>query len=238
MAMNSSICIFAITTLLVSIGLCESFVLKPPQTALLSLTSTGTTSISTSTAIASSTTKTIEDATSKSDDDDDDADDRGLSLLKRDRYVATNRFAVRDGKEAKFEKRWATRKSRLATLQGFKYFHLMRRVTLNENENDDGENTYSYDGGNDKESAQGNYVSLTIWEKKSDFSVWRKGDAFKEAHGGTSIKAFVSTMVNSALVLRGVSKAAVHVYVLVPVIFHSYQIQLFVVHLPSFVQSN
>ena len=226
--MNPFICIFAITTLLVSIGLCESFVLKPPQTALLSLTSTGTTSISTSTAIASSTTKTsIEDATSKSDDGDDaDADDRSLSLLKRDRYVATNRFAVRDGKEAKFEKRWATRKSRLATLQGFKYFHLMRRVTLNENENEnnndednnDGEDikkddTYSYDGGNDKESAQGNYVSLTIWEKKSDFSVWRKGDAFKEAHGGTSIKAFVSTMVNSALVLRGVSKA-VHVYAL------------------------
>ena len=211
--MNPFICIFAITTLLVSIGLCESFVLKPPQTALLSLTSTGTTSISTSTAIASSTTKTIEDATSKSDDDDDDdADDRGLSLLKRDRYVATNRFAVRDGKEAKFEKRWATRKSRLATLQGFKYFHLMRRVTLNENENDGDENTYSYDGGNDKESAQGNYVSLTIWEKKSDFSVWRKGDAFKEAHGGTSIKAFVSTMVNSALVLRGVSKVKQYTY--------------------------
>ena len=211
--MDPFICIFAITTLLVSIGLCESFVLKPPQTALLSLTSTGTTSISTSTAIASSTTKTIEDATSKSDDDDDDADDRGLSLLKRDRYVATNRFAVRDGKEAKFEKRWATRKSRLATLQGFKYFHLMRRVKLNENDEDnDGENTYSYDGGNDKESAQGNYVSLTIWEKKSDFSVWRKGDAFKEAHGGTSIKAFVSTMVNSALVLRGVSKVKQYTY--------------------------
>ena len=219
--MNPFICIFAITTLLVSIGLCESFVLKPPQTALLSLTSTGTTSISTSTAIASSTTKTsTEDATSNSDDDaDDDADDDGgSSLLKRDRYVATNRFAVRDGKEAKFEKRWATRKSRLATLQGFKYFHLMRRVTLNENdEDDDGEDikkddTYSYDGGNDKESAQGNYVSLTIWEKKSDFSVWRKGDAFKEAHGGTSIKAFVSTVVNSALVLRGVSKVKQYTY--------------------------
>jgi hypothetical protein len=28
------------------------------------------------------------------------------SLLKRDRYVATNRFAVRPGRAAKFEKRW------------------------------------------------------------------------------------------------------------------------------------
>jgi len=122
--------------------------------------------------------------------------------LKRDRYVATNRFAVRQGKAAKFEQRWATRKSRLATLDGFKYFHLMRRVLLN----DDG--TTTYDEGTDDESAQGNMVSFTIWEKKSDFSTWRTGEAFKEAHGGTSIGAFVSTMVNSALVLRGAPRPA------------------------------
>lgn len=124
-------------------------------------------------------------------------------LLKRDRYIATNRFAVRPGREAKFEKRWATRKSRLAELNGFKYFHLMRRVKLN-----DESGTTEYDGGDDKESSQGNYVSFTVWEKKSDFSAWRKGDAFKEAHGGTSIGAFVSTMVGSALVLRGAPRPA------------------------------
>lgn len=123
-------------------------------------------------------------------------------LLKRDRYVATNRFAVRKGKAAKFEKRWATRKSRLASLDGFKYFHLMRRVTLN----DDGTNTY--DEGETEEEAQGNYVSFTVWQKKSAFSAWRTGEAFKEAHGGTSIGAFVSTMVNSAFVLRGPPRPA------------------------------
>jgi heme-degrading monooxygenase HmoA len=220
--MNSFICIFTIATLLLAIGLCESFVLKTPTTTLLSLTSSSFTTTtytsiptstftSTSTAIFSSTTKTTdEDETTASSDDDD-------IFLKRDRYVVTNRLAVRAGKEAKFEKNWATRKSRLATLQGFKYFHLMRRVTLNDNDkdkdndNDNDEDTFSYDGGNDKESAHGNYVSFTIWEKKSDFSAWRKGDAFKEAHGGTSIKAFVSTMVKSALVLRGVSKI-LHTY--------------------------
>ena len=126
--------------------------------------------------------------------------DKGL--LKRDRYVVTNRFAVRAGQAAKFEKRWATRKSRLAELQGFKYFHLMRRVNLNE----DGSTTY--DEGTDEASAQGNYVSFTIWDKKSDFSAWRKGDAFKEAHGGTSIGAFLSTMINSAFVLRGPPRPA------------------------------
>jgi len=123
-------------------------------------------------------------------------------LLKRDRYVATNRFAVRKDKGPKFEKRWATRKSKLATLDGFRYFHLMRRVEMQE------DGTCSYLEGTDDESSQGNYVSFTIWDKKSDFSAWRTGEAFKEAHGGTSIGAFLSTMVNSALVLRGPPRPA------------------------------
>lgn len=123
-------------------------------------------------------------------------------LLQRDRYIATNRFSVRSGKEVKFEKRWANRKSRLAELDGFRYFHLMRRVTL------DDESGVKYDGGEDKESSQGNYVSLTVWENKANFTSWRKGEAFKEAHGGTSVGAFVKTMVSSALVLRGAPKPA------------------------------
>lgn len=123
-------------------------------------------------------------------------------LQQRDRYIASNRFSVRSGKEVKFEQRWANRKSRLAELDGFKYFHLMRRVTLDE------ENGVQYDGGEDKESSQGNYVSFTVWENKANFTSWRKGDAFKEAHGGTSIWAFVSTMVSSARVLRGAPKPA------------------------------
>jgi hypothetical protein len=81
--------------------------------------------------------------------------DKGL--LQRDRYVATNRFAVRKGQQAKFEKRWATRKSRLATLPGFQYFHLMRRVTVNSDDSS------VYDEGTSDESAQENYVSFTIW---------------------------------------------------------------------------
>jgi heme-degrading monooxygenase HmoA len=122
--------------------------------------------------------------------------------LKRDRYIASNRFSVRSGKEVKFEKRWANRKSRLAELDGFKYFHLMRRVSL------DDENGVRYDGGEDKDASQGNYVSLTVWDNKGDFNAWRKGDAFKEAHGGTSVGAFVKTMVSSALILRGAPKPA------------------------------
>ena len=151
-----------------------------------------------------------DDATtvSKNDDTTDNDIDENRTpagLLKRDRYIASNRFAVRPGKEAKFEQRWATRKSRLATLPGFKYFHLMRRVTLNEQQGEDGTittTTTSYDGGDSNDERQGNYVSFTIWEKKSDFSAWRKGEAFKEAHGGTSLWAFVTTLVSSARTLQ------------------------------------
>lgn len=122
------------------------------------------------------------------------------NLIQRDRYIASNRFAVRPGKEAKFEQRWATRKSRLASLEGFRYFHLMKRVGLEEKD--------SANNNNEEEELFGNYVSFTVWKEKKDFTAWRKGDAFKEAHGGTSIGAFLSTMLNSALVLKGPPRPA------------------------------
>jgi heme-degrading monooxygenase HmoA len=133
---------------------------------------------------------------------DTDVDMANKGLMKRDRYIATNRFAVRKDQQAKFEKRWTVRKSRLATLPGFKYFHLMRRVDLNDN------GTASYKGGETEDEAQSNYVSFTVWDKKSDFSAWRSGEAFKEAHGGTSIGAFLTTMISSAFVLRGAPRPA------------------------------
>lgn len=54
----------------------------------------------------------------------------------------------------------------------------------------------------------GNYVSFTIWQEKKHFNAWRGGEAFKEAHGGTSLFAFVTTMVSSAMVLKGAPKPA------------------------------
>ncbi len=167
----------------------------------MSTTDTGTTSSS------SSNTDANTDTTNLYAEDDDQTNLTSLGLLKRDRYIATNRFAVRSNKGSKFEARWANRKSRLSKLPGFKYFHLMRRVKLLDTDNDS--NKVVYDEGNAKDgSNMGNYVSFTIWEKKSHFSAWRKGEAFKEAHGGTSISAFMSTMISSALILKGPPRPA------------------------------
>ena len=98
-----------------------------------------------------------------------------LEPLAMDRYYATNRFTVRKNKGPKFEQRWAKRKSKLATLPGFKYFNLMRRVKMEEDD------TFADDF---------DYVSLTVWADKKSFNMWRSGEAFKEAHGGTSVWAF------------------------------------------------
>ena len=113
--------------------------------------------------------------------------------LASERYVASNRFRVQDGKGPAFEKRWAERPSRLARLDGFRFFTLMRRV--------EGGNA-SYD---DEEA---NYVSFTIWEDKDGFDAWRKGDAFKEAHGGGTIFGFMSMLVSSLMILKGGPKPA------------------------------
>jgi len=113
-----------------------------------------------------------------------------------DRYVATNRFRVqelREGADAKFEQRWARRPSRLATMDGFRWFALFRRV--------------SRDGGplvidND----DFNYCSFTMWDNKDSFLVWRTGDAFKEAHGGGNFFGILDMLISSTQTLKGKPK--------------------------------
>lgn len=70
------------------------------------------------------------------------------SVRPAERYVATNRFQVKKGREAAFEKRWADRKSRLGLLDGFRFFCMMRRV-----ESD----CIQYADDN-------NYISCTVWQ--------------------------------------------------------------------------
>eukprot|EP00913_Durusdinium_trenchii_P014339 g13450.t2 len=85
-----------------------------------------------------------------------------VDLLPGERYIASNRFMVREGSDAAFEQRWAQRKSSLLTLPGFRWFSLMRRVPT------DDPTPYPDDY---------SYISFTIWETKKDFNFWRKGPA-------------------------------------------------------------
>lgn len=113
--------------------------------------------------------------------------------LKPQRYIASNRFKVRKNAGPKFEKRWADRKSRLAELEGFRFFTLLRRV------NEDG---------SESEADLGNYVSFTVWENKDNFNTWRSGDAFKEAHGGGGLTGFIGLLTTALFILDGGPKPA------------------------------
>lgn len=112
--------------------------------------------------------------------------------LTAERYIATNRFRVKEGREAAFEKRWADRKSKLGLLDGFRFFTMMRRV---EREG----TTYEDDI---------NYISCTIWEEKEFFNAWKAGDAFKEAHGGGTVGGIASMLLATAMNTKGKPKAA------------------------------
>jgi heme-degrading monooxygenase HmoA len=110
------------------------------------------------------------------------------------RYVATNRFKVKRGAGAKFEKRWADRKSRLATLKGFRLFSLLQKVDENSGQPCEGEFA--------------NYISCTVWKSRENFDAWRTGDAFKEAHGGGRLSGFVGLLTTALFILDGGPKPA------------------------------
>lgn len=114
------------------------------------------------------------------------------------RYIATNRFQVRNAPG--FEQRWANRKSRLATLDGFRYFTLLRR-------------TQPPDFFKEMvvDSKAPDYVSCTLWEDRDCYKAWRKGDAFKEAHGGKGGISAIASMIKTAIfLLKGKPKPALY----------------------------
>merc|ERR1719217_222380 len=53
-----------------------------------------------------------------------------------------------------------------------------------------------------------NYISCTVWEQYDNFSAWRKGDAFKEAHGGGTIGGIATMMLAAAQNTKGKPKPA------------------------------
>ena len=107
-----------------------------------------------------------------------------------ERYVVQNRFKVKKGREAAFEKRWADRESRLGNLDGFRFFCMLRRV-------------------DDADAADDvNYVSATVWETKANFDAWKKGDAFKEAHGGGTVAGVAGMLVATLQNTKGKPKVA------------------------------
>ncbi|WP_127092223.1 antibiotic biosynthesis monooxygenase family protein [Aquabacter cavernae] len=80
-------------------------------------------------------------------------------------FIAMNRFKVKHGSEAEFERVWRERDSYIAAVPGFVTFNLMKGPSRDE---------YVL------------YVSHTHWRTKSDFEAWTKSEAFRAAHRDAS----------------------------------------------------
>ena len=77
-------------------------------------------------------------------------------------FIAMNRFRIKKGEEAAFERMWAERDSQLSTVPGFVEFNLLRGA--------DGEDHTLY-------------ASHTVWQSPKHFEDWTQSEAFRKAHG-------------------------------------------------------
>ena len=78
-------------------------------------------------------------------------------------YIAMNRFKIVLGREIDFELIWKNRDTFLASVPGFKEFHLVR---------------------GDKIEDYTLYASHSTWASENDFLAWTKSEAFRQAHKG------------------------------------------------------
>ncbi|MGQ3672579.1 antibiotic biosynthesis monooxygenase family protein [Xanthobacter sp. TB0136] len=76
-------------------------------------------------------------------------------------FIATNRFKVKHGSEAEFERVWRERDSYIAEVPGFVEFDLCKGPVREDHTL---------------------YISHTIWKEKADFEAWTKSEAFRQAH--------------------------------------------------------
>lgn len=76
-------------------------------------------------------------------------------------FIAMNRFKVKAGAEADFERVWRERESHLSSVSGFKQFDLLRGPA---------KEGYTL------------YASHSVWVSRARFEAWTKSEAFRMAH--------------------------------------------------------
>lgn len=78
-------------------------------------------------------------------------------------FVAMNRFRVARGAEEAFEAMWRNRDSRLAEVEGFESFKLLKGAEAEDHTL---------------------YVSHSIWRDRAAFEAWTRSRPFHQAHAG------------------------------------------------------
>lgn len=78
-------------------------------------------------------------------------------------FLAMNRFRIAPGHEAAFEDIWRARESRLAGVEGFSGFKLLKGPAS---------------------ADQTLYVSHSTWRDRAAFEAWTRSPDFRRAHAG------------------------------------------------------
>ncbi len=76
-------------------------------------------------------------------------------------FIAMNRFKVRRGEEAAFERIWQERNIYIDRVPGFHAFHLLRGATTDE---------YTL------------FSTHTLWDDRGAFEAWTRSEAFENSH--------------------------------------------------------
>jgi heme-degrading monooxygenase HmoA len=76
-------------------------------------------------------------------------------------FIAMNRFQVKKGSEAEFERVWTSRDTHLERVPGFVEFHLLRGPEADDHTL---------------------FASHTVWQNREAFEAWTRSEAFRKAH--------------------------------------------------------
>ena len=76
-------------------------------------------------------------------------------------FIAMNRFKIAKGRESEFTDIWRQRDTYLASVPGFKEFHLLQGPETDE---------YTL------------FASHSVWSSRAAFEDWTRSEAFRKAH--------------------------------------------------------
>ncbi|MEM1346137.1 MAG: antibiotic biosynthesis monooxygenase [Pseudomonadota bacterium] len=86
-------------------------------------------------------------------------------------FIAMNRFRIVKGQEDAFETVWRNRETRLAEMDGFRSFNLLKGPEKTGEKTGESEDYVLY-------------ASHTIWDSRADFEAWTRSEQFRAAHKG------------------------------------------------------
>lgn len=118
------------------------------------------------------------------------------TLLPAERFVAMQRYSLREGLEAQFEKRWFVQDESLNSQNGFQWFGLLKRVPGTAPSSSSVSVVYNY--ADDDYEDDFNYLTLSFWSSPEVFSTSQAARSSQDTKA--AVGADLATLVTNGLV--------------------------------------